>query len=33
VLQPLRETFDLTNYPNLLVGLEMADDAAVYQIN
>jgi len=33
VLQPLRETFDPTKYPNLLVGLEKADDAAVYQIN
>ena len=33
MLQPLRETFDPTNYPNLLVGLEKADDAAVYQIN
>jgi len=33
VLQPLRETFDPTQYPNLLVGLEKADDAAVYQIN
>jgi selenide, water dikinase len=33
VLQPLRETFDPKNYPNLLVGLERADDAAVYQIN
>jgi len=33
VLQPLRETFDATKYPNLLVGLEKADDAAVYQIN
>lgn len=33
MLQPLRETFDPKNYPNLLVGLERADDAAVYQIN
>jgi selenide,water dikinase len=33
VLQPLRETFDPTQYPNLLVGLDKADDAAVYQIN
>ena len=33
MLQPLRETFDPTNYPNLLVGLEKADDAAVYQLN
>ena len=33
MLQPLRETFDPTQYPNLLVGLDKADDAAVYQIN
>ncbi|MCA9875964.1 MAG: selenide, water dikinase SelD, partial [Anaerolineales bacterium] len=33
MLQPLRETFDATKYPNLLIGLEKADDAAVYQIN
>ena len=33
MLQPLRETFDPTNYPNLLVGLDKADDAAVYQID
>lgn len=33
MLQPLRETFDPANYPNLLVGLEKADDAAVYQLN
>lgn len=33
MLRPLRETFDPQNYPNLLVGLEKADDAAVYQIN
>lgn len=33
MLRPLRETFDPTRYPNLLAGLEKADDAAVYQIN
>ncbi len=33
MLQPLREIFNPINYPNLLVGLEKADDAAVYQIN
>ncbi len=33
MLQPLHETFAPTNYPNLLVGLEKADDAAVYQLN
>jgi selenide,water dikinase len=33
VLQPLRETFDENAYPNLLVGLGRADDAAVYQLN
>ena len=33
MLQPLREIFNPADYPNLLVGLEKADDAAVYQIN
>ena len=33
MLQPLRETFDLTAYPDLLVGLDEADDAAVYRLN
>jgi selenide,water dikinase len=33
VLRPLRETFDETQYPNLLVGLGSPDDAAVYQIS
>lgn len=33
VLQPLRETFNSADYPNLLVGLNKADDAAVYQLN
>lgn len=33
VLQPLRDTFDSRDYPDLLVGLEAADDAAVYRIS
>lgn len=33
MLQPLREIFNPADYPNLLVGLAAADDAAVYQIN
>jgi selenide,water dikinase len=33
VLRPLRETFDETDYPNLLVGLGSPDDAAVYRVN
>jgi len=33
VLQPLRETFDPADFPQLLVGLAAADDAAVYQLN
>jgi len=33
VLQPLRDVFNPADFPNLLVGLEKADDAAVYQIN
>ncbi len=33
MLQPLRETFQPNDYPNLLVGLSKADDAAVYQMN
>lgn len=33
MLQPLRETFNENDHPNLLVGLGRADDAAVYQIN
>jgi selenide,water dikinase len=31
-LQPLRETFNPLDYPDLLVGLERADDAAVYRL-
>jgi len=33
VLQPIRDTFNPADFPNLLVGLERADDAGVYQIN
>ena len=33
MLQPLREKFKAEDYPNLLVGLAKADDAAVYQLN
>jgi selenide,water dikinase len=33
VLQPLQELFDTTEYPDLLVGLAAADDAAVYRLN
>lgn len=33
MLQPLRHIFDKDDFPNLLVGLEKADDAAVYQLN
>lgn len=33
MLQPLRELFPAGDYPDLLVGLENADDAAVYRLN
>ncbi len=33
MLQPLRETFIAEDYPDLLVGLVAADDAAVYRLN
>lgn len=33
MLQPLRDIFQPADYPNLLVGLSKADDAAVYQLN
>lgn len=33
MLQPLREIFNPADFPQLLVGLEAADDAAVYQLN
>jgi selenide,water dikinase len=33
VLRPLQGMFPADRYPDLLVGLEVSDDAAVYQIN
>jgi selenide,water dikinase len=33
VLQPLKEIYDPADYPDLLVGLSAADDAAVYRLN
>ena len=33
MLQPLRDIFDPADFPDLLVGLAAADDAAVYQLN
>ena len=33
VLRPLQGMFPADQYPNLLVGLEVSDDAAVYKIN
>ena len=33
VLRPLQNLFRADQYPNLLVGLEISDDAAVYRIN
>jgi selenide,water dikinase len=33
VLQPLKEMFKADDYPDLLVGLAAADDAAVYRLN
>ncbi len=33
MLQPLRDLFAPEDYPDLLVGLERADDAAVYRLN
>ena len=33
VLQPLRDTFDSSDHPDLLVGLDAADDAAVYRVS
>ncbi len=32
-MQPLKDTFNPADFPNLLVGLAKADDAAVYQLN
>lgn len=33
VLRPLQNIFQTKDYPNLLVGLAVSDDAAVYKIN
>jgi selenide,water dikinase len=33
VLRPLHNLFRQEDYPDLLVGLEVADDAAVYRLN
>lgn len=33
MLRPLRDLFPPTQFPALLVGLDIADDAAVYQLN
>ena len=33
MLRPLRDLFPPTQFPALLVGLDVADDAAVYQLN
>ena len=32
-LEPIRATFQMADYPDLLVGLDLADDAAVYRVN
>ena len=33
VLRPLRDIFQARDFPDLLVGLEISDDAAVYKIS
>jgi selenide,water dikinase len=33
VLRPLSQTFDYTKFPNLLVGLQTSDDAAVWRLD
>lgn len=33
VLRPLQHTFQAADFPNLLVGLDAPDDAAIYQLN
>jgi selenide,water dikinase len=33
VLRPLENLFPAARYPNLIVGLEVSDDAAIYKIN
>src|SRR3990167_7873974 len=32
VLRPITETFDAASFPDLLIGLEGPDDAAVYRL-
>ena len=32
VLRPIQQTFDPARFPDLLVGLEGPDDAAVYRL-
>ena len=33
MIQPIRDIFDSADFPQLLVGLDVADDAGVYQLN
>ena len=33
VLRPLLQTFEAADYPDLIVGLDSADDAAVYRVS
>jgi selenide, water dikinase len=33
ILEPIRSKFQASDYPDLLVGLEAADDAAVFRLN
>jgi len=33
VLRPLQDTFDASDHPDLLIGLDAADDAAVYRVS
>ena len=33
MLRPLREIFDERDYPDLLIGLDVSDDATVYRIS
>src|SRR2546423_11982979 len=33
VLRPIHDRFDAAQFPELLVGLERADDAAVYRVS
>lgn len=33
VLRPLHQTFDASDHPDLIVGLDAADDAAVYRVS